>query len=67
MIVRERITTQWLQTVVQVMQIWSDEVETDKVVCGDNIRFKLKVSGSNSPHLGLSYTNIHGIEKRIRL
>lgn len=30
------------RTVVQVMQIWSDEVETDRVVCGDNIRFKLK-------------------------
>ncbi|GMT11509.1 hypothetical protein PFISCL1PPCAC_2806, partial [Pristionchus fissidentatus] len=30
------------RSVVQVMQIWSDEVECDRVVCGDNIRFKLK-------------------------
>ncbi|VDL83937.1 unnamed protein product [Nippostrongylus brasiliensis] len=27
---------------VQVIQIWSDEVETDRVVSGDNVKFKLK-------------------------
>uniref|UniRef100_A0A8R1DVQ6 Tr-type G domain-containing protein n=1 Tax=Caenorhabditis japonica TaxID=281687 RepID=A0A8R1DVQ6_CAEJA len=28
--------------VVQVLQIWADDVETDRVVAGDNIKFKLK-------------------------
>ncbi|UMM35126.1 hypothetical protein L5515_007888 [Caenorhabditis briggsae] len=27
---------------VQVLQIWADDVETDRVVAGDNIKFKLK-------------------------
>ncbi|EPB70239.1 elongation factor Tu GTP binding domain protein [Ancylostoma ceylanicum] len=27
---------------VQVIQIWSDDVETDRVVSGDNVKFKLK-------------------------
>ncbi|KAJ1362519.1 hypothetical protein KIN20_022104 [Parelaphostrongylus tenuis] len=27
---------------VQVIQLWSDEVETDRVVSGDNVKFKLK-------------------------
>ncbi|PIO65160.1 putative translation elongation factor Tu [Teladorsagia circumcincta] len=27
---------------VQVIQIWSDDIETDRVVSGDNVKFKLK-------------------------
>lgn len=31
-----------LQTTVQVIQLWSDEVETDDVGSGENVRMKLK-------------------------
>lgn len=30
------------RVVVQVVQIWSDEVETEEVVSGENVKFKLK-------------------------
>lgn len=30
------------QTSIQVIQLWSDDVEVDKVVSGDNVKLKLK-------------------------